>query len=621
MADGGGDKIIEHSYVNSAGIGHGHPLYKTGSPQYSTGSPVYGGVPINQIIDPTQIQGYQSAADLVNNGISPSQGVPPTVAAIQGAIQNGAGNPDITTNQVTVQDFGEDYYPSYATGYTPLGTDPNIAALDDQIKAAYGQTSPGAMNPNTYVPSLGQSTAVGGYSGSMIGSTTLFAPTGRIVPLGMIDAREKALQDAAAKAVELKAQKAAKQAEMNVMAVPTAPRLNNKNFQGAYNKEFNSWYNDTVKEAQRLYGPNDWARALKDPNTEIGRDFQQKLAQFQYLAERGNQLTDMMAKAMAQEEKGELYLPEKTKRMMYDAYNRIGDWKNADITDLYGLERQIVKDQELNNYFKDTGMLTQYLYQVDEEIKRGAGSMSSDQWNTFTKETIEPKAREIADILKKTRYSGDAYSWQDIYDNVMSRYADRNKVKAQFQGAPARAADYYKNKDMNNPILVQGTDFGTDAENVIPLDNGSETGVTYKWVDESGNEHEIKGTDKVTYNSIQNHTTPSPDGTLKMNPFVYVTVTGEDEDGNVYTRQEAMPFNDGVVKAKMYSGKYSKAAELTDKVNQKWNTGSFTVAYDKDGITLNEFQSRSEDKVEKAKGKTQITTAEDEEVERFFSGK
>lgn len=591
MADGGGDKNIEHIVINQPGIGPGHPLYKTGGPiDYGDAS--------TQVIDPNQIQGYQSTTDLMNQGVQPP--------AISNIVQSSDGNTNIP--QVTVQDFGSDYYPSYATGYTPLGQDPNIAALDDQIAAAYGQTSPGAMNPRTYIPGLGQSTAVGGYSGSMIGSTTLFAPTGRIVPLGMIDAREKALQDAAAKAADLKAQKAAAEAQMNAWVMPEPNKLADKNYQGAFNKEFNQFHNETVEEAKRLYG-KDWARALKDPTTDIGRDYQQKLAQFEYIQTRGDQMTNMLADIMDKNEKGQLWLSPQTKKLANDAYNRIGDWKNADITDLIGIEGQIKKAIGLDKYFKDTGMLSQYMYQIDEEIKRGAGSLSSDQWNTYRTETIEPKAREMAKVLTSQGgyFAGGPYTEEDIYNNIMSRYADRNTVKAQFQGATERAKDYYKKKDMNNPIIVQGTDFGTDAENVIPLDNDSETGVTYTWTDADGNKKQISGNETVTYNSIQNHLTPSPDGTMKMNPFVYVTVTGKNEDGKAYSRQEALPFNEGSVKARMYSGKYSKAAELTDKVNNDWNTGSYTVAYDKDGVTLNEYQKRSEDKVKKIKGKTQIS--------------
>jgi hypothetical protein len=57
--------------------------------------------------------------------------------------------------------------------------------------------STGALPNSTYYPDMGKQISVGGYSGSLIGSTTLFAPGGGVVPIGMMDARDLAVQKAA----------------------------------------------------------------------------------------------------------------------------------------------------------------------------------------------------------------------------------------------------------------------------------------------------------------------------------------------------------------------------------------------------------------------------------------
>lgn len=542
-----------------------------------------------------QVTNTPMPTDIVQGGtlnqlINDSQGA--------GVVQATGGQVQPTVNEI---------YPGYATGYDPLATDPTVQAYDPLIEAQRGATSPGALPQTTYTPGINRPITAGGYSGRVIGNTTFFAPQGQVVPLGIIDAREKAMQEAAMKAAELEQQKAAKQAELNAWEVPTSPQLNDKNYQRQYNKEFNTFINESIDEAKKLYGDN-WRQAIKDPTNALGRDFQQKMSTFQYIAERGNMLTDKFAKWMDLEQKGELYLPEESKKAVYDAYNRLGDFKNADITDLYGLERQITKDIDINKYFKDTGILSKEMYQVDEEIRRGAGSLSADQWNTFTKETIEPKAREVARMLKETRFSGDAYSEEDIYKNVMSRYADRNKVKAQFQRAGEREKDYYKNKNMNNPILVQGSDFGSEAENVIPLDNKKYKGLSFSWGKTTTlpdgsqiREGNIKGNEEVTFNSIQNHVTPAEGGGYNLSPYVYVTVTSKNESGEVESRQEAIPYEQGEVKA-FVNNNYGKVSELQEKVLSDWNTGSFTVAYDKDGVPLNEYQERSTDIIEPKKG-------------------
>lgn len=58
--------------------------------------------------------------------------------------------------------------------------------------------SPGALPNSTYYPTIGHQIGVGNTSGNIIGSHTIYAPAAAVVPLGMIDARNKALQDAAA---------------------------------------------------------------------------------------------------------------------------------------------------------------------------------------------------------------------------------------------------------------------------------------------------------------------------------------------------------------------------------------------------------------------------------------
>lgn len=58
--------------------------------------------------------------------------------------------------------------------------------------------STGQLPANAYYPDLNHNVAVGGYSGREIGSTTLFAPGGGLVPLGMMDARDHAINMAAA---------------------------------------------------------------------------------------------------------------------------------------------------------------------------------------------------------------------------------------------------------------------------------------------------------------------------------------------------------------------------------------------------------------------------------------
>lgn len=81
----------------------------------------------------------------------------------------------------------------YFNGYTPEGLTPQQQVQYQQQKQLQQTTPAGALNPLDYYPTLNHNTNVGNYSGSEIGSTTLFAPAGRIVPLAMRDARDAAV--------------------------------------------------------------------------------------------------------------------------------------------------------------------------------------------------------------------------------------------------------------------------------------------------------------------------------------------------------------------------------------------------------------------------------------------
>lgn len=78
---------------------------------------------------------------------------------------------------------------------------PEEQTVFDQYRAQRGPVDSGftgALPVNAYYPDAGHNIAVGHYGGREIGNTTIFAPGGGLVPLGMMDARDRAIQMAAA---------------------------------------------------------------------------------------------------------------------------------------------------------------------------------------------------------------------------------------------------------------------------------------------------------------------------------------------------------------------------------------------------------------------------------------
>lgn len=99
-----------------------------------------------------------------------------------------------------------------------------------------------------YYPNIGRDIAVGTFSGSRIGSQTIYSGAGAALPMGLYDARKRALRDAAA---EKK-----KQLDKFFDVIETAPQ-----YTKAVNESYNNWLNDSL--AQHGY---DADKFLSDPN-------------------------------------------------------------------------------------------------------------------------------------------------------------------------------------------------------------------------------------------------------------------------------------------------------------------------------------------------------------------
>jgi hypothetical protein len=147
-----------------------------------------------------------------------------------------------------------------------------------------------------YYPNVGRDIAVGTFSGSRIGSQTIYSGAGAALPMGLYDARKRALKDAAK----------TKQAELDkILAIPdTTPQL----------KESFSEYALKVKY-------EDLARNGFDP-ARYGRDLQARKNDIMLEATAKNltyatkQAQDLLATTMPKDGKPGAYMPEDQKKKL-----------------------------------------------------------------------------------------------------------------------------------------------------------------------------------------------------------------------------------------------------------------------------------------------------------------
>jgi len=126
--------------------------------------------------------------------------------------------------------------------------------MDIQRKAmdAYGNIPDVVMEKlqvDDYYPNIRKDIAVGNWSGRYLGSQTIYAPAGMRLPLGLYDARKRALKEAAKE----------RQASLDkIMTIPETAEA----YQSQFSESFLSGLND-------LMGKNGWNpnTALRDPDT------------------------------------------------------------------------------------------------------------------------------------------------------------------------------------------------------------------------------------------------------------------------------------------------------------------------------------------------------------------
>jgi hypothetical protein len=444
------------------------------------------------------------------------------------------------TPQLTVSDINPNYYPDYATGgYEAFGEDPQVAALNNQILAAQGATSPGVLNPNTYVPGLGQPINVGTYSGSVIGSNPIFAATDQYVPMGIADAREKALQDAAVNAAKLEKDKADIEMKLNAFEIPEGPKVKNKNYQRTIDKEVARYVEESIAESKRIYG-KDWRRALMSDDVEIGRDFKKGMAQFNYIADRSNQYTDKVATLQKSIEDGEMQTTPYINKLLQDAEYAMGEFKSGDPTTLYELEGRMGAVMNLDNYLKKNSIVTPEMRDIKQSM---SGANNKTEYDLYYKQytgLVDDAANRLADQMFAP---GGAYQGKEhllprqaVVDAVKARLGEVRKTDIQTVGTPQGGKKAYED---DQEAVIGVDEYGNYT---IPGNTKKEyrTGMTIS--DAEGIEGGIKPGDKVKLSELKTVKT-RPDGSIirdgEGNPIY--------ENKAVWSvkRKETVEYNDG----------------------------------------------------------------------------
>jgi hypothetical protein len=340
--------------------------------------------------------------------------------------------------------------------YTPSDLSPDEQQAYNNLNF-YQQNPPiEKLTVNDYFPNLNDPIGKGTYSSSQIGSLTLFAPGGGVVPVSMFDARDRALAQAA------KAK--AKQGE-DFFKTYKSPMTKLESVQPEVQKGFYDWLGKWIDEGKRKYGDNVYSQLPKNI------EFQRGLDTWNTVVKYNDQIADDIAK-----------FEEKMKDKNFVASPETMKMKTDMKEGLFGMQDPFSDKSKnfVSNWSKYRAMygmdmaINDAIDKSIAEVKEGYPTANEKEFYdilTSKKETFYPKEkiRGMAEAIYKQRYADDPsgyFSVEDIEKELNNKLG--KKVEYQFKVAskPKQSSgagdvdytdtDYKENFNVNyNPTRAQ----------------------------------------------------------------------------------------------------------------------------------------------------------------------
>lgn len=272
------------------------------------------------------------------------------------------------------------------------GLSPAEQEAFNQFQSSKYPTSTGALDATDYYPGMNTPINVGNYSGSVIGSTTLFAPGGALVPLGMMDARDAAIQKAAL-------QKAKDVEDFRAKLQTNAPKTKLAGIR-------EDLTNDYFKHLD-----NSWQKALAENGGDAQKaayalqnniEFQRKTKSFHDLGQRGDDVISKLADIQDRMAKGEVVSPElaHSMKMVQESMNpRSQNFKNLS-ENIFKMDAEQELGATMNKLAKELTM--------QQDAASGVDINNPDYIKTLetTKKYFRPEQKQYLEEALNNIYAG-----------------------------------------------------------------------------------------------------------------------------------------------------------------------------------------------------------------------
>lgn len=349
---------------------------------------------------------YDNSADPVEN-VQPESNIPEVIRNTNGTPESQIISPSSYNNYVP-QDWSPEQKAAYAAQNKPV-TD--------------------KLNPEDYYPTLHHNINVGNYSGSEIGSTTLFAPAGRIVPLGMRDARDAAVHKQVLSKLKEQDDFDKKFNSPTTKHVAVQEELSNN-----YREGLHQW----VDNAKKKYGQN-WAQELPRD-----RDFNAWNKSHQDLAKYHDQIANHMAELDLAEKDPNFVLSPELRKQHADMKSGIYDISTG------GINTRKTRDIE-NDYLRSKGqydleklandIVPKMQKEVIEEPLTGKSVSGYINGHAITNQKTtegvpDEKIKEVAHNAYMSKYQGTNVSEDQVYNAFKNVAANKTTYNSKTIAPP-----------------------------------------------------------------------------------------------------------------------------------------------------------------------------------------
>jgi hypothetical protein len=185
------------------------------------------------------------AGNTVPTSTTATTGGTPTID-VQEQVETVPG--DGTTVSSVISTQGQNFRPSYEQTGSTQDVQQGVVDMYSKINEGIPKAVVEKLGIQDYYPNAGRDIAVGTFTGSRIGSQTIYSGAGALLPMGLYDARKRALKEAA---TEKK-----KQLDKFFDVIETAPQ-----YSKAVNESWNNWLNENLAKYNF-----DADKFLSDPN-------------------------------------------------------------------------------------------------------------------------------------------------------------------------------------------------------------------------------------------------------------------------------------------------------------------------------------------------------------------